>query len=78
MEKNTKQSEMAMTWVGSRRLVTPEFEPEIDEALREYRGPGIYKDTGERIAPMQESYECRAPLRLYWVHTEDDFWAISQ
>ena len=67
-------------WIGSRRIVEeyPEFTKEVDMALREYRGPGIYKDTGERIAPMQESYECREPLRLYWVHTEDDFWAISQ
>ena len=67
-------------WIGSRRIVEeyPEFTKEVDMALREYRGPGIYKDTGERIAPMQESYECREPLRLYWVHTEDDFWAITQ
>ena len=35
--------------------------------------PGIYKHTGERIAPMQESYECREPLRLHWVTTEEDY-----
>ncbi len=62
-------------WIGSRRMVdeSTEFDPEVDETLREYRGPGIYKHTGERIAPMQESYESHEPLRLYWVTTEEDF-----
>ena len=73
MEKNTEQSKVAMTWVGSRRLVTPEFDPEIDMALREYRGPGIYKHTGERIAPIQKSYEHRGPVRLHWVRTEEEY-----
>jgi len=41
--------------------------------LREYRGPGIYKHTGERTAPIQPTYECREPLRLYWVRTEEDY-----
>ena len=40
-------------WIGSRRIVEehPEFTPEVDVALREYRGRGIYRYTGERIAP---------------------------
>ena len=46
---------------------------ELDPALREYKGPGIYKSTGERVAPLQQSYECREPLRLYWVRTEEDY-----
>ena len=64
-----------MTWVGSRRMIDeyPEFNADIDKALREYRGPGIYKHTGQRIAPMQESYECREPLRLYWVKTQEEY-----
>ena len=64
-----------MTWVGSRRMVDqyPEFSAEIDESLREYRGPGIYKHTGERIAPIQKTYECREPLRLYWIRTEEEY-----
>ena len=64
-----------MTWVGSRRLVDqyPEFIKEVDMALREYRGPGIYKHTGERIAPIQKTYECREPLRLYWIRTEEEY-----
>ena len=62
-------------WIGSRRMIDehPEFTKEVDKALREYRGPGIYKHTGERIAPMQESYESHEPLRLYWVTTEEDY-----
>ena len=41
-----------MRWIGSRRIVDehPEFTPEIDIALREWRGPGFYRSTGERIA----------------------------
>ena len=67
------------TWVGSRRIVdeNPEFNADIDYALREYRGPGIYKHTGERIAPIQKSYESREILHLHWVRTEeeyDDIW----
>ena len=64
-----------MTWVGSRRLVDqyPEFNAEIDEAMREYRGPGIYKHTGERIAPIQKSYEHRGPVRLHWIRTEEEY-----
>ena len=36
-------------WIGSRRIVdeNQEFTEEVDKALREYRGPGIYKHTGE-------------------------------
>ena len=62
-------------WIGSRRIVEeyPEFTKEVDRALREYRGPGSHKDTGERIAPMQESYECREPLRLYWIRTQEEY-----
>ena len=65
-------------WIGSRRMIdeSPEFESEVDETVREYRGPGIYKHTGERIAPLQQSYECREPLRLHWVTTKEDFDAM--
>ena len=44
-------------WIGSRRIVdeNQEFTEEVDKALREYRGPGIYKHTGEQIAPIPES-----------------------
>jgi len=39
-------------WIGGRRIVDghPEFTREVDEALREWRGPGFYKSTGERIS----------------------------
>tara|TARA_R110002110_G_scaffold126364_1_gene304930 strand:- start:297 stop:494 length:198 start_codon:yes stop_codon:yes gene_type:complete len=42
-------------WVGSRRIIDehPEFNPEVDWALREYRGRGMYRYTGERIAPNE-------------------------
>ena len=68
-------SDKVPDWIGSRRIVDqyPEFTKEVDATLREFRGPGIYKHTGERIAPMQESYECREPLRLYWATTEEDY-----
>ena len=71
-------SDKVPDWIGSRRIVDmyPEFTPKVDRALREYRGSGIYKHTGERIAPMQQSYECREPLRLYWVTTEEEFDAM--
>ena len=55
---------------------SPEFESEVDETVREYRGPGIYKHTGERIAPLQQTYEHRGPLRLHWVTTEEEFDAM--
>ena len=62
-------------WIGSRRIVEeyPEFTKEVDKALREFRGPGIYKHTGERIAPLQGSYGSREPLHLHWVRTEEDY-----
>jgi len=39
-------------WIGSRRIVdeNPKFTAEVDVALREWRGPGFYKSTGERIS----------------------------
>ena len=41
-------------WIGSRRIVdeNPEFAPEVDVALREYRGPGTYRHTGERLGTL--------------------------
>ena len=62
-------------WIGSRRIVEeyPEFTKEVDLALREFRGPGIYKHTGERIAPIQKTYECREPLRLHWIRTQEEY-----
>ena len=65
-------------WIGSRRMVdeSTEFDPEVDETVREYRGPGIYKQTGERVAPLQQSYESHEALRLYWVTTQEDFDAM--
>jgi len=45
---------MESKWIGSRRIVDehPEFTPDVDVSLREYRGRGMYKNTGERIAPQ--------------------------
>ena len=65
-------------WIGSRATVDQhrEFDPDVDIAMREYRGPGIYKHTGERVAPLQQSYEHRGALRLYWVMTEEEFDAM--
>ena len=65
-------------WIGSRCMVdeSTEFDPEVDVTLREYRGPGIYKHTGERVAPLQESYESHEALRLFWITTEDEFDAM--
>ena len=65
-------------WIGSQAMVDrhPEFDSEVDVALREYRGPGIYKHTGERVAPLQQTYEHRGPLRLHWVTTEEEFDAM--
>ena len=62
-------------WIGSRRMVEeyPEFTKEVDLALREFRGPGIYKHTGERIAPIQKTYECREPLLLHWIRTQEEY-----
>ena len=51
----------------------PEFNAEIDTTLREYRGPGIYKHTGERIAPIQQSYEHRGPIYLRWVRSKIEY-----
>ena len=67
-------------WIGSRAMVDQslEFDSEVDGALREYRGPGIYKHTGERIAPLQQSYECREALRLCWITTEDEFDSMGE
>ena len=67
-------------WIGSRRMVdeSTEFDPEIDCFLREYRGPGIYKHTGERVAPLQQSYESHEALRLHWITTEDEFDSIGE
>ena len=71
-------------WIGSRRIVdeNPEFTKEVDQALREYRGPGIYKHTGERMAPMSDSdknigVDFTGKViwrpRLHWVRTEEDY-----
>jgi len=55
------------------------------DALQEYRGPGIYKHTGERIAPMPESDKNvgvdssgRVLWRpqLYWVKTVEEYNSI--
>ena len=68
-------SDKVPDWIGSRRIVDkyPEFTKEVDLSLREFRGPGIYKDTGQRIAPLQKTYECREPLRLYWIRTQEEY-----
>ena len=67
-------------WIGSRTMVdqSPEFDSEVDVALREYRGPGIYKHTGERVAPLQQSYESHEALRLHCITTEDEFDSIGE
>jgi len=51
----------------------PEFNAEIDATLREYRGPGIYKHSGERIAPIQQYYEHRGPIYLRWIRTDEEY-----
>ena len=33
----------------------------------------MYKNTGERIAPIQKSYEHRGPIHLHWVRTEEEY-----
>ena len=55
-------------WIGSRRIVddNPDFTPEVNIALREYRGPGFYKCTGERVAP--ESKDVHS-----YIKNEQDF-----
>lgn len=55
-------------WIGSRRIVDehPEFHKDIDIALREYRGPGFYKSTGERIAPESKDV-------YSYIENEQDF-----
>jgi len=68
-------SDKVPDWIGSRRIVDkyPEFIKEVDMSLREYRGPGIYKHTGERIAPIQKSYEHRGPIHLHWIRTPEEY-----
>jgi len=60
-------------WIGGRRIVDehPEFAPEVDEALREYRGPGFYHFTGERVAAelKREQY----PRHAVHIENEKDF-----
>ena len=43
---------MESKWIGSRKIVdeNPQFTLDVDVALREYRGPGFYRSTGERIS----------------------------
>ena len=73
-----------MTWVGSRRMIDehPEFNAEIDPALREYRGPGVYKHTGEQIAPIPESDKNTGVdssgrviwrPQLFWIKTKEEY-----
>ena len=68
-------SDKVPDWIGSRRIVDeyPEFTKEVDMSLREYRGPGIYKHTGERIAPIQKSYEHRGPKHLHLITTPEEY-----
>jgi|TARA_B100001971_G_C17640673_1_gene263196 hypothetical protein len=71
-------------WIGSRRIVdeNQEFTEEVDKALREYRGPGIYKHTGEQIAPMPESDKNTGVdssgrviwrPQLFWIKTKEEY-----
>ena len=71
-------------WIGSRRIVdeNPEFTEEVDKALREYRGPGIYKHTGEQIAPIPESDKNTGVdssgrviwrPQLFWIKTKEEY-----
>tara|TARA_R100000306_G_C4361079_1_gene135293 strand:- start:1080 stop:1274 length:195 start_codon:yes stop_codon:yes gene_type:complete len=55
-------------WIGSRRIVeeNPDFTPEVDIALREYRGPGFYRSTGERVAPESKDV-------YSYIENEQDF-----
>ena len=71
-------------WIGRRRIVKeyPEFTEEVDIALREYRGPGVYKHTGEQIAPMPESDKNTGVdssgrviwrPQLFWIKTKEEY-----
>ena len=71
-------------WIGSRRIVdeNQEFTEEVDKALREYRGPGIYKHTGEQIAPMPEADKNTGVdssgrviwrPQLFWIKTKEEY-----
>jgi len=71
-------------WIGSGRIVdeNQEFTEEVDKALREYRGPGIYKHTGEQIAPMPESDKNTGVdssgrviwrPQLFWIKTKEEY-----
>ena len=71
-------------WIGSRRIVdeNQEFTEEVDKALREYRGPGIYKHTGEQIAPIPESDKNTGVdssgrviwrPQLFWIKTKEEY-----
>ena len=71
-------------WIGSRRIVdeNQEFTEEVDKALREYRGPGVYKHTGEQIAPMPESDKNTGVdssgrviwrPQLFWIKTKEEY-----
>ena len=55
-------------WIGSRRIVDEhtEFTPEVHVALREYRGPGFYKCTGERVTPESKDV-------YSYIENEQDF-----
>ena len=51
---------------------------ELDPALREYKGPGIYKSTGERVAPLsgldfKKQGEIFDHGLRHWVTTEEDY-----
>ena len=71
-------------WIGSRRIVdeNQEFTEEVYKALREYRGHGIYKHTGEQIAPMPESDKNTGVdssgrviwrPQLFWIKTKEEY-----
>ena len=56
----------------------PEFNADIDKALREYKGPGIYKSTGERVAPLsgldfKKQGEIFDHGLRHWVTTKEDY-----
>ena len=67
----SSEEDTRLRWIGSRRIVdkNPQFTSEVEVALREWRGPGFYRSTGERI-----SFEVRRTQgSALYIENEKDF-----
>ena len=64
-------------WIGSRRIVDqyPKFTKQIDIALREYRGAGMYNNNGQRVCSFhpESMMEYLSVLGFNVVEDEEDF-----